>query len=96
MHWLCLASRSPLGYLGHWRMFSAVADNTPVFVILAGSAMLSVAIYARAIALYWWGAEIPAPPERRYSRIALGASILLLVLAALVAGLWPRVLGGLA
>ena len=85
-----------LGYLGHWRILSAVADNTPVFVILAGSAMLSVAIYARAIALYWWGAEIPAPPERRYSRIALGASILLLVVAALVAGLWPRVLGGLA
>ncbi|MGO9445917.1 MAG: proton-conducting transporter membrane subunit, partial [Thiobacillaceae bacterium] len=85
-----------LGYAGHWRIFSAVAENTPVFVILAGSAMLNVAVYARAIALYWWGAVIPAPAERRYSRIALGASILLLVSAVLVAGLWPRVLGGLA
>ena len=85
-----------LGYAGHWRIFSTIAGNTPVFVILAGSAMLTVAIYARAIALYWWGAEMPASPDPRYSRIALGASIALLVLAALVAGLWPRVLGGLA
>lgn len=85
-----------LGYAGHWRIFSTIAGNTPLFVILAGSAMLSVAIYARAVALYWWGAEMPAPPERRYSRVALGASIVLLVLAAIVAGLWPGVLGGLA
>jgi multicomponent Na+:H+ antiporter subunit D len=85
-----------LGYSGHWRIFSTIAVNTPIFVILAGSAMLSVAIYARAIALYWWGGEIAAPPERRYSRIGLGASIVLLALAALIAGIWPSVLGGLA
>jgi len=85
-----------LGYAGHWRIFSAVASNMPLFVILAGSAMLSVATYGRAIALYWFGSTIPAPPERRYSRIALGASIVLLVLAALIAGIWPKVLGGIA
>jgi multicomponent Na+:H+ antiporter subunit D len=84
-----------LGYPGHWRIFSAVAPHVPLFVILAGSAMLSVATYGRAIALYWFGSTIPAPPERRYSRVALGASIVLLVLAALIAGIWPRVLGGL-
>ena len=85
-----------LGYPGHWRIFSAIAANAPLFVILAGSAMLNVATYGRAVALFWWGSEIPAPCERRYSRIALGASIVLLALAALIAGIWPRVLGGLA
>jgi formate hydrogenlyase subunit 3/multisubunit Na+/H+ antiporter MnhD subunit len=85
-----------VGYPGHWRIFSTVAANVPLFVILAGSAMLNVATYGRAIALFWWGSEIPAPCERRYSRVALGASIVLLTLAALIAGIWPRVLGGLA
>jgi NADH:ubiquinone oxidoreductase subunit 5 (subunit L)/multisubunit Na+/H+ antiporter MnhA subunit len=85
-----------MGYSGHWRIFSAVASNVPLFVILAGSAMLNVATYGRAIALYWFGSTIPAPAERCYSRITLGASIVLLVLAALIAGIWPKVLGGLA
>ena len=85
-----------VGYPGHWRIFSTVAANVPLFVILAGSAMLSVATYGRAIALFWWGSEIPAPCERRYSRVLLGASIALLALAALIAGIWPRVLGGLS
>lgn len=85
-----------LGYSGHWRIFSAVASNTPLFVILAGSAMLSVAVYGRAIALYWFGSTTEAAPEQRYSRVALGAAIVLLVLAALIAGVWPKVLGGMA
>ncbi|WP_211256235.1 proton-conducting transporter membrane subunit [Edaphobacter aggregans] len=82
-----------LGYAGHWRIFSAVANNIPLFVILAGSAMLNVATYGRAIALFWWGSVIPAPPRRGYSRVALGAAIVLLVLAALITGVWPRALG---
>jgi NADH:ubiquinone oxidoreductase subunit 5 (subunit L)/multisubunit Na+/H+ antiporter MnhA subunit len=82
-----------LGYPGHWRIFSAVATNIPLFVILAGSAMLNVATYGRAIALFWWGSVIPAPPTRGYSRVALGAAIVLLVLAALITGVWPRSLG---
>jgi hypothetical protein len=84
-----------VGYPGHWRIFSTVAANVPLFVILAGSAMLNVATYGRAIALFWWGSQIPAPCERRYSRLALGASIVLLALVAVIAGIWPRVLGGL-
>ena len=83
-----------LGFSGHWRIFSAIAGNVPLFVILAGSAMLNVATYGRAIALFWWGSEIPATSERQYSRVALGASIVLLALAAFIAGIWPRVLGG--
>jgi formate hydrogenlyase subunit 3/multisubunit Na+/H+ antiporter MnhD subunit len=85
-----------VGFPGHWRIFSTTANNTPLFVILAGSAMLSVATYGRAIALFWWGSEIPAPCERKYSRVILGASIALLALAALIAGIWPGVLGGIA
>jgi formate hydrogenlyase subunit 3/multisubunit Na+/H+ antiporter MnhD subunit len=85
-----------VGFPGHWRIFSTIANDTPLFVILAGSAMLSVATYGRAIALFWWGSESPAPCERKYSRVILGASIALLALAALIAGIWPGVLGGIA
>ena len=60
-----------VGYPGHWRIFSTVATNVPLFVILAGSAMLNVATYGRAIALSG-GAPSSSPVERRYSRVLLG------------------------
>jgi len=87
-----------LGYAAHWRIFSAVAGNVPLFVGLAAPAMLSIMIYARAIALYWWGAEkSPAPqPLHQYNPSVLGFAVVLLTLALLVAGLWPRLLGGAA
>ena len=87
-----------LGYVAHWRIFSAAAaDSLPMLAAMALGAMLMVAIYARAIALFWWGPEIsphPAPPS--YSRFMLGAAVVLLALALLVTGFWPRLLGGVA
>jgi hypothetical protein len=58
--------------------------------------MLSVAVYARAVALFWWGPErgAPPPPARRYHRPVLTAAVLLLSVALLATGLWPRLLGG--
>jgi multicomponent Na+:H+ antiporter subunit A len=101
-----------LGYSAHWRIFvaAATAGKTWLLIILAGAAMLSVAIYARAIALFWWGTELPSheaqnwrvmvggpvPPglPRAYSRPMLTAAVILLGLALLVTGIWPQLLGG--
>jgi formate hydrogenlyase subunit 3/multisubunit Na+/H+ antiporter MnhD subunit len=85
-----------LGYAAHWRIFAAVAGSPPLLAALAGAAMLAVATYARAIALFWWGTGSPPPPERGYRRPVLGAAVVLLTLALLAAGLWPRLLGGVA
>lgn len=85
-----------LGYAAHWRIFAAVAGNVPLLTVLCGAAMLSVAVYARAITLYWWGPD--TTPERpvTYNKIWLAAAVVLLVVTLLVAGIWPRLLGGLA
>ena len=87
-----------LGFAAHWRIFSAAAaDSLPMLATLALGAMLMVAIYARAITLFWWGPEIsPHPAAPSYSRFMLGAAVVLLALALLVTGFWPRLLGGVA
>jgi multicomponent Na+:H+ antiporter subunit A len=87
-----------LGYAAHWRIFSAAAaESLPVFAILVSGAMLMVAIYARAITLFWWGPEnSPHPAAPSYNRLLLGAAVVLLALALLAYGFWPRLLGGVA
>ena len=86
-----------LGYAAHWRIFATVGGNLPLLGALAGAAMLSVAMYGRAIALFWWGKpDTPAPVARAYNRPLLGAAVVLLALALLCAGLWPQILGGVA
>jgi multicomponent Na+:H+ antiporter subunit D len=87
-----------LGYAAHWRIFSAAAaDSLPMLAAMALGAMLMVTIYARAITLFWWGPEIsPHPATPSYSRFMLGAAVVLLALALLVTGFWPRLLGGVA
>lgn len=83
-----------LGYAAHWRVFAAAGAHPLLLAALSGAAMLAVATYARAIALCWFGS---APPARgapaAYHRPALAAAVLLLALALLAGGLWPRLLG---
>jgi multicomponent Na+:H+ antiporter subunit D len=84
------------GYAAHWRVFFLVSGNPLLFAALASAAMLLVAIYARAIALFWWG-EAPAARNAaipRYSRLVLGAALTLLMLILVIAGLWPQLLEG--
>jgi formate hydrogenlyase subunit 3/multisubunit Na+/H+ antiporter MnhD subunit len=85
-----------LGYAAHWRIFTAVAGNAPLLTALCAAAMLSVAVYARAIALFWWGPD--ASPERpsQYNKIWMAVAVLLLAITLLAAGVWPQLLGGLA
>jgi hypothetical protein len=85
-----------VGFSAHWRVFSAAAGSPPLLAALSAAAMLSVAVYARAVALFWWGPERGAapPPARRYRRPVLTAAVLLLSVALLATGLWPRLLGG--
>ena len=84
-----------LGYAGHWRIFAAASANPFLLAAVAGAAMLSVAMYGRAIALFWWGPPDTAPPAMRaYSRSLLGAAVILLSLAVLAGGIWPQLFGG--
>jgi multicomponent Na+:H+ antiporter subunit D len=86
-----------LGYAAHWRIFSAAAASSlPMFAAMVSGAMLMVAIYARAITLFWWGPETSTYPASSYNRFLLGAAVVLLALALLVTGFWPRLLGGVA
>jgi multicomponent Na+:H+ antiporter subunit A len=86
-----------LGYAAHWRIFVAVAaaGKTWLLVALASAAMLNVAIYARAIALFWWGAELSPGSPRAYSRPMLAAALIILGLALLATGMWPQLLKGM-
>ena len=84
-----------LGYAGHWRIFVAASANPYLLAALAGTAMLSVAMYGRAFALFWWGPpDTPPPAMRAYSRSLLGAAVILLSLAVLAGGMWPQWFGG--
>ncbi len=84
-----------LGYSAHWRIFSAVAGHNVLLAIVCGAAMLSVAVYTRAITLFWFGPDISEETRSvRYNRTLMGVAILLLVISLLVTGVWPQLLGG--
>ncbi len=85
-----------LGYAAHWRIFTSVAESVPLLAVFAGAAMLCVAIYARAIALFWWGEpqEEAVTAGATYNRTLLAAAVVLLVVTLLATGIWPRLLGG--
>jgi multicomponent Na+:H+ antiporter subunit A len=87
-----------LGYVAHWRVFLAIAASPATLTIFAGAAMLCVAIYGRAIALFWWGApkEESVTAGTTYNQMLLGAAVVLLTVVLLLGGIWPRVLGGAA
>jgi hypothetical protein len=55
--------------------------------------MLMVAIYARAITLFWWGPEAATHPALSYNRFMLGAAVVLLVFALRITGFWPHFSG---
>lgn len=50
-----------LGFAAHWRLFSAAAGHPALLASLLAVTMLSVAVYARAIARFWWGGEATEP-----------------------------------
>ena len=84
-----------LGYSAHWRIFSAVAGHNVLLAVLCGAAMLSVAVYARAIALFWFGPDVSQETRSvRYNQTLMGVAVALLVVTLLVAGVWPQLLGG--
>ncbi|HET9599593.1 MAG TPA: proton-conducting transporter membrane subunit, partial [Anaeromyxobacteraceae bacterium] len=85
-----------LGYAAHWRILAAAATRPLLLAVLCGAAMLSVAVYARAIALCWWGGGAPPPGAQPERRPLLGAALALLAAALVAGGLWPRLLGGAA
>jgi NADH:ubiquinone oxidoreductase subunit 2 (subunit N) len=85
------------GYAGHWRVFAVVSGNPLLFAALASAAMLSAAIYARVIASFWWGSGSTTGSKAtgpHYNRPVLGVALTLLMLALVIAGLWPQLLQG--
>lgn len=88
------------GYVAHWRIFASVAGNGPLLAVCCAAAMLSVAVYARAIASFWWGGEsadatgVADARAAGYSRPLLATAVVALSLAVLAAGFWPSLLGG--
>jgi multicomponent Na+:H+ antiporter subunit D len=83
-----------LGFAAHWRIFLAAGNHRPLLIVLAVAAMLSVAVYARAIALFWYGPDEDSSEKPiAYNRPVFAAAIIILCLALLAAGLWPQLLG---
>lgn len=88
-----------LGYSAHWRVFVAAGTRPVLLAVFCAAAMLSVAVYARAIALFWWGEE--KPPEKddascRSNPRLVAVSVVVLALCLLLIGLMPRLVGGAA
>jgi multicomponent Na+:H+ antiporter subunit A len=80
-----------LGFAAHWRLFEAVAGRPWLLAAGAGAAMLMVAVYARAVTVFWWGEA----PREGTAAAAPGARIpaaaaLVLALALLALGLGGR------
>jgi len=79
-----------LGFAAHWRMFSAVASSPGLLFALAATAMLSVAVYARAVTRFWWGGEVE--PEGRFGGRVQNAALLVLMVILLALGAGGRIL----
>ena len=84
------------GYAAHWRLFAALASRPGLLAVCSLAAMLSVAVYARAFAVFWWG---PSDGEVRVEEVRGNAgflvlAIVLLATVLLAAGIWPNLLGG--
>jgi multicomponent Na+:H+ antiporter subunit A len=77
-----------LGFAAHWRLFGAVGASPGLLAALAGVTMLSVAIYARAVARFWWGSDAPEGTPVRAT--VANTVIVVLVVALLALGIAGR------
>jgi formate hydrogenlyase subunit 3/multisubunit Na+/H+ antiporter MnhD subunit len=82
------------GFLAHWRIFGALAPMPGLLFPTLGAAMLMVAVYARAIGVFWWGGDSTEPPARISP--VLSAALLLLMVVLLAAGILPPWSGRIA
>lgn len=82
------------GFLAHWRIFGALASAPGLLFPTLGAAMLMVAVYARAIGVFWWGGDSTEPPARISP--VLSAALLLLMVVLLAAGILPPWSGRIA
>jgi multicomponent Na+:H+ antiporter subunit A len=91
------------GWAGHWRIYAtAYGAGWPYLALLVVATILSVLAYVRAIALAWWGgenapshtapADKAAPSVWASEPLPIAIAIGLLMTAAIVAGVFPRIL----
>lgn len=91
------------GWAGHWRIYATALDaGWPLLALLVVATILSVLAYVRVITLVWWGGEDtsadlshgdeePAPIWRS-EPAPLVVAIVVLMVAVIAAGVFPRVL----
>ena len=79
-----------LGFAVHWRLFGSAGAHPGLLAVLAGVTMLCIAVYARAVARFWWGGDAPEHPAT--TRVVPAAAIVILVIVLLALG----VSGGVA
>ncbi|HWQ09869.1 MAG TPA: hypothetical protein VN436_12190, partial [Holophaga sp.] len=77
-----------VGFLAHWRIFVALAPHPGLFFPALAAAMLMVAVFARAIGVFWWGGDSTEPAARTALPVSL--AILLLAVVLVAAGVWGR------
>jgi multicomponent Na+:H+ antiporter subunit D len=91
------------GWPGHWRIYAAAnGDGWLPLAVLIVATILSVLAYARVVALVWWGDGEAGGAEKDAARswkttwtsegAAMGAAIVLLLVACVAAGLVPGIL----
>jgi multicomponent Na+:H+ antiporter subunit D len=69
-----------LGFAVHWRLFGTAGASPGLLAALAAVTMLSIAIYARAVARFWWGGDGPEDRTVRSAPVPAAAILVLVVL----------------
>ncbi|MBS1803165.1 MAG: hypothetical protein JST28_07335 [Acidobacteria bacterium] len=85
-----------LGFLGRWRLYQSALEISPLLLaVFVLSSILALIAYVLALTRNWWGPRADEEIEvRGGSRepLALRGAIVVLVVALLIAGIWPNVL----
>ncbi|MGP8175431.1 MAG: proton-conducting transporter membrane subunit [Terracidiphilus sp.] len=92
-----------MGYIGRWRLYeTAVQIGWPLAAVFILSSILALIAYTLALTRTWWGpapepspppSPAPAPPHPINEPLLLQATIVVLTVLILAAGMWPDALG---
>ncbi len=84
-----------LGYIGRWRLYETALQIGPLLLtVFILSSVFALIAYVLALTRVWWGpARDPDPPlqnQQTREPLLLRATIVVLVVLLLAAGLWPH------
>jgi multicomponent Na+:H+ antiporter subunit A len=87
-----------MGFLGRWRLYETALQIDPwLLAAFILSSMFALIAYVLALTHVWWGPEyVPHPhtdpPHPKHEPLLLQATVVVLVVLLLVAGVWPQAL----